>query len=131
MLRPLSMGYEVHAVLIGGGGPFGLDAASGVVRYLEDRDVGLKLGLVTLPIVPAAVIFDLGVVTHETRPGPEEGFQACLNASTGLAPEGSVGAGTGSTVGKLLGMERAVKGGIGAASLNLGQGLVVWGPSSR
>ena len=125
MLRPTTLISEVHAVLLTGGGPFGLDAALGVVRYLEERDVGLKIGGVVVPIVPSAVLFDLSVVTHKVRPGPDDGHEASKNASSGPVAEGTVGAGTGATVAKLLGQRRAVKGGIGTASVDLGGGLVV------
>ena len=125
LLRPTNLVSEVPAVLLSGGSAFGLDAASGVVRYLEEKSVGAEFGGAKVPIVPAAILFDLGVVTDKVRPGPEEGYAACRNASSGPITEGSVGAGTGATVGKLLGMERAVKGGIGTSSIDLGQGLVV------
>ncbi len=125
LLRPTTWATEVHAVLLGGGSAFGLDAASGVVEFLEEKGIGLQMGPARIPIVPAAILYDLDVVTHETRPGPQEGFKACQSASSGPVAEGSVGAGTGATVGKLLGMERAVKGGIGTASLELEHGLTV------
>lgn len=125
LLRPTNLVSEVHAVLLAGGSAFGLDATSGVVRYLEERGVGFKFGPATVPIVPAAVLFDLGLVTGEVRPGAREGYAACQSASQGPVEEGSVGAGTGASVGKLLGLDRAVKGGIGTASVELGSGLLV------
>ena len=125
LLRPTNLVSKVHAVLLSGGSLFGLEAAGGVVRYLEERGVGIEFGGFTIPIVPAAILFDLGVVTGAVRPGPDEGYTACQNASSGIVTEGSVGAGTGATVGNLLGRERAVKGGIGTAIVDLGQGLVV------
>ncbi len=125
LLRPMNLVSEVHAVLLSGGSAFGLDAASGVMRYLEDEGVGIVFGGSRIPIVPTAILFDLGVITNQVRPGPREGYMACQNASPGPVDEGSVGAGTGATVSGILGMERAVKGGIGTASLDLGQGLVV------
>jgi L-aminopeptidase/D-esterase-like protein len=124
-IRPMGLISQVHAVLLSGGSAFGLSAAFGVVSYLEERDVGVKFGGVTIPIVPAAILFDLGLVTHKVRPGPREGYLACQNAASGHVAEGSVGAGTGATVGKLLGRERAVKGGIGTASIDLGDGVVL------
>lgn len=123
-LRPTGLVSEVHAVLLSGGSAFGLEAVAGVMRYLEERGIGLKFGGALIPIVPAAILFDLGVVTPLVRPGAREGYAACQNASRDVQ-EGSVGAGTGATVGKLLGIARAVKGGIGTASLDLGQGVVV------
>jgi L-aminopeptidase/D-esterase-like protein len=115
----------VHAVLLSGGSAFGLDAAAGVMRYLEERGVGFRVGPAVVPIVPAAILFDLGVATHKVRPGPPEAYQACLAATAGPVPQGSVGAGTGATVGKALGLERATKGGLGTASVFLGDGLAV------
>ncbi len=125
LLRPTNKITHVHGVLLSGGSAFGLDAASGVVRYLEERGVGYKTSAGVVPIVPAAIIFDLGVVAASVRPGPVDGYAAALAASAGAVAEGSVGAGTGATVGKLLGAERAVKGGLGTWALDLGGGLAV------
>ena len=125
LLRPTVLVREVHAVLLSGGSAFGLDAASGVVRFLEEAGVGLEFGGAKVPIVPAAILFDLGVITDRIRPGADQGYIACQNASSGPVAEGSVGAGTGATVGKLLGMDRAVKGGVGTASVDLGDGLML------
>lgn len=125
LLRPTMSVNEVHAIVLGGGSAFGLDAASGAVRYLEEKGIGYQAGPARVPIVPAAILFDLGVVTHEVRPGPEDGYAACRNASDGPIEEGSVGAGTGATVAKLLGLERAIKGGVGTYSMALESGVVV------
>ena len=125
LLRPTSLVSQVHAVVLSGGSAFGLDAASGVVRFLEARGIGYEMGPVRVPIVTAAILFDLGIGDHTVRPGPEEGYQACRNATSGAIAEGSVGAGTGATVGNLLGRERAVKGGIGTAAVDLGEGVAV------
>ena len=125
LLRPGNMVQQAHAILLSGGSAFGLDAASGVMQYLEERGIGFKMGSGVVPIVPAAILYDLGVATPGVRPGPQEGYQACLNASDGPISQGSVGAGAGATVGKALGMERATKGGIGTASLDLGSGVIV------
>ena len=125
LLRPTTLVSEVHAVVLSGGSAFGLDAASGVMRFLEEKGVGYEAGPVRVPIVPAAILFDLGIGDHTVRPGPEEGYRACRDATSGPVAEGSVGAGTGATVGGLLGRERAVKGGIGGAAVDLGEGLVV------
>ena len=108
LLRPTMSVNEVHALVLSGGSAFGLDAASGAVRYLEKKGIGYQAGPARVPIVPAAVLFDLGVVTDEVRPGPEDGYAACRNASDGPVEDGSVGAGTGATVAKLLGLERAI-----------------------
>lgn len=125
LLRPGNLVEQVHAILLSGGSAYGLDAASGVMRYLEERGIGFRMGDIVVPIVPAAILYDLGLVTSKVRPGPHEGYQACEAASAGLVAEGSVGAGTGATVGKALGMARAVKGGLGTASADLGDGLIV------
>lgn len=118
---------QVHGVLLTGGSAFGLDAASGVVRYLEEKGVGVNVGVGRVPIVPAAVLFDLAVGSPDVRPGPAMGYQACLSASSdsGIVAEGNVGAGTGATVGKILGMKLAMKSGIGTASLKIGKGVIV------
>ncbi|MCH8297465.1 MAG: P1 family peptidase [Chloroflexi bacterium] len=129
LLRPVHRVDQVHAVVLSGGSAFGLDAASGVVAYLESQGIGFKVGTkenpVIVPIVSSAILYDLGLITSEVRPGPEEGRSACLAASTAPMTEGSVGAGTGATVAKLGGPERAVKGGIGSAAITLSNGLTV------
>ena len=119
LLSPTAMVDRVHAVLLSGGSAFGLAAATGVVEYLEGKGVGIEFGNATIPIVPAAILFDLGLVTHKVRPDANAGRLACEAALSGAVAEGSVGAGTGATVGKLLGRERCVKGGIGTASVDL------------
>jgi L-aminopeptidase/D-esterase-like protein len=125
LLGPGNLVERVHAVLLSGGSAFGLDASAGVMRYLEEQGIGFKLGPATIPIVPATILFDLNLITGEVRPGPEDGYKACAARSNGAVPEGSVGAGTGATVAKALGMKRAIKGGIGTASLELQGGVVV------
>ena len=114
LLRPGTLVQEVNAVLLAGGSAFGLAAADGVVRYLEERGVGFDTRVVPVPIVPAAVLFDLGVGDAKARPGPEAGHAACLAAGEEVA-EGNVGAGTGATVANLNGPEGALKGGLGTA----------------
>ncbi len=125
LLRPTSQVLEVHAIVLSGGSAFGLDSASGVVQFLAERDIGYRAGSVTVPIVPAAILFDIGIRTHGVHPGADEGYSACVNASDGGVDEGSAGAGTGATVAKTMGLDRAVKGGIGTASVDLGGGVVV------
>ena len=125
LLSPTAMVDRVHAVLLSGGSAFGLAAATGVVEYLEERGVGIEFGNATIPIVPAAILFDLGMVTHKVRPDAAAGRRACEAASSCTVTEGSAGAGTGATVAKLLGRDRSVKGGIGTASVHLGDGLTV------
>ena len=125
LLRPTALVNEVHAVLLSGGSAFGLAAATGVVRYLENKGIGLQFAGAAIPIVPAAILFDLGLINGDVRPTAEDGETACRNATDSAVAEGSVGAGTGATVGKALGMERAMKGGIGSASVSLTDGVVV------
>jgi L-aminopeptidase/D-esterase-like protein len=125
LLRPENRVDQAHAVLLSGGSAFGLNAAAGVMRYLEEQGVGYQAGPALVPIVPAAILFDLALITSEVRPGPEEGYKACLGCSNREVEEGTIGAGTGATVGKLLGIDRAIKGGIGTASLELPGGVIV------
>lgn len=115
---------EVHGVCLTGGSSFGLDAAGGVVRFLEERGRGLSLGPFILPKVPCAVIFDLPITGGRGRPGPELAYAACQNAREGATGRGNLGAGAGATVGKLFGLERAMKGGVGGA-LHHGGGVMV------
>ena len=123
-LRPGRLVQKAHAVLLTGGSAFGLDAASGVVQYLEEKDVGFPAGSVRVPIVPAAVIFDLGVGEAKVRPDREMGYQACLNATDEPVVMGTVGAGTGATVGKAPGVTSS-PGGVGSACVRLDSGLIV------
>ena len=125
LLRPTNHVSEVHAVVLSGGSAFGLDSASGVVRYLAERGIGYRAGSVTVPIVPAAILFDIGIAKHGVHPQADDGYAACLNASNGVVEEGSVGAGTGATAAKTQGLNRAVKGGIGTAGVHLGNGVTV------
>jgi L-aminopeptidase/D-esterase-like protein len=115
---------RVHAILLSGGSSFGLDATTGVMRYLEEKDVGFDVGTIKIPIVPTAVIFDIFFGDPKVRPTPEMGYEACLNAS-GAVGEGSVGVGTGAAVGKLFEISRAMKGGVGTSSVVMPDGLTV------
>jgi L-aminopeptidase/D-esterase-like protein len=124
LLRPGTLVDHVHAILLTGGSAFGLDAAGGVVRFLEERGAGLATGAGPVPIVPAAVLFDLALGRADRRPDAAAGYAACLAAGPTVA-EGSVGAGTGATVAKLNGAAGALKGGIGTASRRLPDGTVV------
>ena len=120
LLRPDNLVEHVHALLLTGGSAFGLDAAGGVVRWLEERGHGLGVGPSVVPIVPAAVLFDLWLGDHRIRPDAAAGYAACEAASHEPPAQGNVGAGAGATVGKLFGIERGMKGGIGTASLQSG-----------
>jgi L-aminopeptidase/D-esterase-like protein len=115
---------HVHAILLTGGSAFGLDATGGVMSFLEERGSGFDVIKTKVPSVPTAVIFDLGIGDPHVRPDRQMGYQACLNASRKVE-EGSVGVGTGATVGKLFGVERAMKGGVGTASIQGMKGLIV------
>ena len=124
LLRPGSLVGRVHAIVLSGGSAFGLDAASGVVRFLEERGLGFATPAGPVPIVPAAVLFDLGIGRANVRPDAAAGYAACLAASEDVA-EGCVGAGTGATVAKLGGPDGAIKSGVGAASRRLPDGSLV------
>jgi len=124
-LRPLHLVEKVHGLLLAGGSAFGLEAAAGVMEYLEEQGIGFDVGVTKVPIVPAAILFDLAIGDPRRRPDRTMGYQAALSASSGPVEEGSVGAGTGATVGKLFGMRYAMKGGIGTASVRLTGGLIV------
>ena len=125
LLREGMLVTQVHAVLLGGGSAYGLAAADGVMRYLEERNVGFDTRAARVPIVPAAILYDLNVGSPTVRPGPEQGYAACQAATDGTVAEGSIGAGTGATVGKVQGMALATKGGVGTASTALNDGTVV------
>ncbi|HIE39748.1 MAG TPA: peptidase S58 family protein [Anaerolineales bacterium] len=125
LLRPMHLVQKVHAVLLAGGSAFGLAAAEGVVRYLEERGVGFDARVAKVPIVPAAILFDLDLGDPQARPDAAMGYAACQAAGDGPVAEGNVGAGTGATAGKILGPRRAMKSGLGTAAVYLGGGLVV------
>jgi L-aminopeptidase/D-esterase-like protein len=126
VLRPVSTVQVVHAVVLAGGSAFGLDAAAGVMTYLEERHVGFPVGSLVVPIVPAAILFDLSVGGRpDVRPDAASGYRAAHRAGSGAVEEGSVGAGAGATVGKLAGAGRAMKGGLGTAAHGAPTGLVV------
>jgi L-aminopeptidase/D-esterase-like protein len=126
LLNPAKSVQQVHAIVLSGGSAFGLDAASGVMRYLSERDIGYDTRVARVPIVPAAILFDLGVGDDPTiRPTADCGYQAAEAATAGPVPEGNVGAGAGATIGKTGGPGRAMKGGTGSASISMPSGLVV------
>jgi L-aminopeptidase/D-esterase-like protein len=126
LLDPVNTIEKVHAIVLSGGSAFGLDTASGVVRYLDERGVGFETRTARVPIVPAAILYDLAVGGNpKIRPDADCGYRAATAAGDGPIREGNVGAGAGTTVGKLAGMERAMKGGVGTFALRLPNGLVV------
>ncbi|MDX6605757.1 MAG: hypothetical protein QOD14_297 [Solirubrobacterales bacterium] len=124
-LRPLANAQEANAILISGGSAFGLAAADGVVRWLEDHDRGYFTPYGRVPLVPAAVIYDLPSGDGKVRPDASSGYAACEAARDGIPERGAVGAGTGATVGKILGRERARQGGVGYAAMVTGRGHTV------
>ncbi|HYD77908.1 P1 family peptidase, partial [Ramlibacter sp.] len=117
LLSPANLVDRVHAVMLSGGSAWGLDAASGAMRWLEEQRIGLAVGTALVPIVPAAVLFDLYLGDLSVRPDAVAGHAACAAASARPPEEGSIGAGAGALVGKIFGLERAMKGGIGTASV--------------
>jgi len=125
LLNPVNLVEKVHAVMLAGGSAFGLDAASGVMRYLDERKIGFNTGIVRVPIVPAAILFDLGLGRSDRRPDAEMGYRAACAASAGPVAEGNAGAGSGASVGKIFGMAGAMKSGLGTASIEIGGGVIV------
>jgi L-aminopeptidase/D-esterase-like protein len=124
-LSPLANAEGPNAVLLTGGSAFGLGAADGVVRWLEERGIGRPTPAGVVPLVPTAVVYDLAEGEPGRRPGPDDAYAACVNATADGVRRGAVGAGTGAAVGKLLGRERAVRGGVGLASAVLASGETV------
>lgn len=120
LLKSENLVDRIHAVVLAGGSAFGLDAASGVMKYLEEKGVGFDVQVTKVPIVCSAILFDLNIGDFRVRPNSEMGYIACINATDRECPNGSIGAGTGATVGKLFGNERAMKGGLGSYAVQVG-----------
>ena len=127
LLNPVHSNHQIHGITLAGGSSFGLDSASGVMRYLEEKGIGIRFGGYVIPIVPAAILFDLPVGDGKIRPDAQAGYEAARAASDAKVTEGCVGAGAGATVGKAFGFDRATKTGIGTASLKVGDTGVVVG----
>ncbi len=125
LLNPLNLVEKVHAVVLAGGSAFGLDAASGVMRYLEEQGIGFDTGAARVPIVPAAILYDLALGSAKTRPDADMGYRAAESASAESCAEGNIGAGTGATVGKIFGMKSAMKSGLGSSCVDAGGGVLV------
>ena len=125
LLNPVNLVEQIHAVVLSGGSAFGLDAAAGVMEYLEKNDIGFDVQVTKVPIVCGAALFDLVVGDHKIRPDKEMGYEACLNATDKECKEGSVGAGIGACVGKMAGMDRTMRGGFGMYGLQVGDLQVV------
>ena len=121
LLKPMAAAGAIHGILLSGGSAFGLDAAGGVMRYLEERGIGFDVGVTKVPLVCQSCLFDLGAADFKFRPDQAMGYEACVNAEGGNYRDGNVGAGTGCTVGKLHGMEYSMKSGIGSYAVQLGE----------
>lgn len=121
LLKPLATAQEIHAVLLAGGSAFGLDAAGGVMRYLEERGIGFDVGVTKVPLVCESCLFDLAVGDARIRPDQAMGYAACGNAQTGNYRDGNYGAGCGATVGKLYGKDFCMKSGIGSYAVQIGE----------
>ena len=125
LLDPVNLVERVHAIVLAGGSAYGLDAASGVMRYLEEKNIGYNVGVARVPIVPSAILFDLGLGRADLRPDSAMGALAAASAVSTPPTEGNVGAGTGASVGKMFGNTLAMKSGLGTASMDIGGGVVV------
>lgn len=125
LLNPVCQVSEVHAVVLSGGSAFGLATADGVMRWLDEQGYGYDVGIAKVPIVPAAILFDLGIGRADVRPDAAAGYAACEAATPGPISQGNLGAGTGATAGKLLGFKQATKSGLGTASRVIADGVVV------
>ncbi|MDD3840491.1 MAG: P1 family peptidase [Clostridia bacterium] len=125
LLRPINLVEKIHAVVLSGGSAFGLDAACGVMQYLEEKGIGMDVGVTKVPIVTSAVLFDLDVGDYRIRPDRKMGYMAAASANNRAVEQGNVGAGTGATVGKILGGKHCMKGGIGTSSISLEGGIKV------
>lgn len=121
LLKPMAAAEAIHAVLLSGGSAFGLDAAGGVMEYLEERNIGFDVGITKVPLVCQSCLFDLGVGDYKVRPDKAMGYEACENAEKGNYRDGNFGAGTGATVGKFYGKDFCMKSGIGSYAVQIGE----------
>ena len=125
LLNPINLVEKVHAVVLAGGSAFGLDAATGVMKFLEEKKVGFNTGAAKVPIVPSAILYDLNLGRAEVRPDSAMGYRAAASASSNAPAEGNIGVGTGASVGKMFGLKLAMKSGVGTASMDIGGGIIV------
>jgi L-aminopeptidase/D-esterase-like protein len=125
LLNPINLVQKVHAVVLAGGSAFGLDAASGVVHWLEEHKIGFNTGSAKVPIVPSAILYDLNVGRADIRPDPAMGYLAASRASSSPPAEGNLGVGTGASIGKMFGGKLSMKTGVGSASMDIGGGVIV------
>lgn len=121
LLKPLASAEKIHAVLLSGGSAYGLDAAGGVMQYLEERKIGFNAGGIIVPLVCQSCLFDLTVGDGKIRPDKNMGYQACVNSEKNNYSDGNHGAGTGATVGKMRGMENCMKSGLGSYAVQIGE----------
>jgi len=125
LLNPVNLVEKVHAVVLAGGSAFGLDAASGVMRYLEEEKIGFNTGVAKVPIVPSAILYDLNLGRADVRPDSAMGYRAATSAASDAPAEGNAGVGMGASVGKMFGLGLGMKAGVGTASMNIGGGVVL------
>ena len=125
LLNPVNLVEKVHAISLAGGSAFGLDAANGVMQYLEEHKIGFNTGVAKVPIVPSAILYDLNLGQADVRPDSVMGYKAAASASSAPPSEGNIGAGTGASVGKMFGAKLSMKSGEGTASMNIGGGVIV------
>jgi len=125
LLNPVNLVEKVHAVVLAGGSAFGLDAATGVMRYLEERKIGFNTGVAKVPIVPSAILYDLNLGRADVRPDSAMGYRAAASASPDPPVEGNAGVGMGASVGKMFGGSLSMKAGVGTASMDIGAGVIV------
>jgi len=125
LLNPINLVQKVHAIVLAGGSAFGLDAATGVMKYLEKNKIGFNTGAAKVPIVPSAILYDLNIGHADVRPDSVMGYEAAASASSNAPAEGNVGVGTGASVGKMFGSNLATKSGVGTASMDVGGGVIV------
>lgn len=120
LLNPVNLIDKIHGLLLAGGSAFGLSAASGIMKYLEEKKIGFDVKLTNVPVVPGAVLFDLTVGDYKIRPDEKMGYEACVNSELNSDVQGNIGAGTGCSIGKFYGMERAMKSGLGSCAFQIG-----------
>src|SRR5688500_14659095 len=125
LLNPVNLVEKVHAIVLAGGSAFGLDAATGVMRYLEEQKIGFNTGVAKVPIVPAAILYDLNIGRADVRPDSGMGYRAAASASSRAPIEGKAGVGMGASVGKMFGGSLSMKAGVGTASMDIGGGVTV------
>ncbi|MEW6084712.1 MAG: P1 family peptidase [Chloroflexota bacterium] len=125
LLNPINLVQKVHALVLSGGSAFGLDAAGGVMRYLEEKKIGFNTGAAKVPIVPSAILYDLNLGRADVRPDSAMGYRAAVSASVAPPAEGNFGVGTGASVGKMFGLNLATKAGVGTSSMDAGGGVIV------